>query len=342
MQPILHELTLDVLNPRKSVIHVVQDDSLRTIKLNLLNNGLPFDVRETSEVDIIGIVAFRKPDGHSGEYDTLSDGVTPAVEPYKATPQSTAVLTSWTVHLEGQVTACAGWTLLTVKFYKEDGQLIQTFPITLDVAKSATPLNEPSEDYHNVQSMADVLAAVSDLDGSVAVLEDLRTLRLCKTFFSATTDQTVALSNIAPNDVVKPGDFVITTDMKLWSVTAVTSSNVTISFVQGIGINRDPLVVNITNVVSTTDPDYPNRRNITSATLDKTLAEIRAADTLGRIVIGKYGGIRLGLVFVDAVSALFLYYYTDNPEDLSESYAVMKIKINNSGFESGYFQSAAD
>ena len=240
METVQHELTLDVLNPRKNIIHVVQDDSRRTVKLNLLKDGLPFNIREDSESGIIGIVAFRKPDGHSGEYDTLSDGVTDAVEEYRTTPQTPVVPSSWLVHLEGQVTACAWWTLLTVKFYKTDGQLIQTFPITLDVAKSATPLNEPSEDYYNVKSIADALAVVAsvaddifDIKDDISNLESKRVVRVYRLNRPTGANSWQAyLTNIYPSAGISVGDYIITNDLVLARVSERYSTYVQLVYVQ--------------------------------------------------------------------------------------------------------------
>ena len=380
METVQHELTLDVLNPRKNIIHVVQDDSKRTVKLNLLKDGLPFNIREDSESGLIGIVAFRKPDGHSGEYDTLSDGETPAVEEYRTTPQTPVVLSSWLVHLEGQVTACAGWTLLTIKFYKTDGQLIQTFPITLDVAKSATPLNEPSEDYHNVQSIADVLAVVGEVVDDVDSLKaadiqhdsaintansnitnlttrmtqvesdvvDLKTVRVVRlsnsTKPSSGTTFQVSKTYIYPADGIKVGDYILLIDDSMCRVTAVYELSVEVIYIQKFGIDRSPLVVNITSVQTTADPTIPNRNNITSATIDKTLNEIKSADTLGKTVYMKYDafGMRLPLIGLTSTTATFLFYNVWNPEDLSDGYSVMRINIDSNGLQSGYIQAGGD
>lgn len=251
MEILQHEVTLDVLNPRKIILHVVQDDSKRTIKLNLLKGGLPFNILETAESGVVGIVAFRKSDGHSGEYDTLSDGETPAVEQYRVSPQTAVIPSTWIVHLEGQVTACAGWTLLTVKFYKNDGQLIQTFPIMLDVARSATPLNEPSEDYHNVQSMADVIAAIDAMNEAVdGISDDVESMgtdideikldvvdiqdiiagipndRQIRVYYLGWPEERVfnaSVSYIYPSYNIKVGDYVITWDFAFCRVSDVSN-----------------------------------------------------------------------------------------------------------------------
>lgn len=35
---VVHDVTIDLLNPRKNVVHVVQEDSMRTLRLTLLSD----------------------------------------------------------------------------------------------------------------------------------------------------------------------------------------------------------------------------------------------------------------------------------------------------------------
>lgn len=160
---VIDSVVVDVARIKPNIVHVVQDDSTRIIRITLLNENEPLDITAdlASGESIIGLVAFKTEKGAKGEYDTLDDNTTPAVT-RSLNPSDPAYSYTWDAVIEGGVTCDSGKTLLTIKFYTESGKMIQTFPITLFVHPSATPLNEPSQDYYNVVALADVQQLLTD------------------------------------------------------------------------------------------------------------------------------------------------------------------------------------
>ena len=122
---VIQDITIDVSKPRQPVIHVVQEDSTRKIRLTLLKDNLPFNVQQDlTEETVYGFVEFRKADGHGGMYDTTSLG-DPAVE----LEDSETASNVWIVSLDGNCFTCPGWTQINVRFETEDGKRIHTFRI---------------------------------------------------------------------------------------------------------------------------------------------------------------------------------------------------------------------
>ena len=57
----VHSVTVDVLNPKRVVIHAVQGDSMRVMQLTLLAGGEPFNVLQdlASGQTMTGTVEYR-------------------------------------------------------------------------------------------------------------------------------------------------------------------------------------------------------------------------------------------------------------------------------------------
>lgn len=169
---VIDSVVVDVARIKPNIVHVVQDDSTRIIRITLLNENEPLDI--TADLaggeTVIGLVAFKTEKGAKGEYDTLDDNTTAAVT--RSLNQSDPAYSyTWDAVIEGGVTCDSGKTLLTIKFYTASGKMLQTFPITLFVHPSATPLNEPSQDYYNVVALADVQAVIADFASDLSALD---------------------------------------------------------------------------------------------------------------------------------------------------------------------------
>lgn len=149
-------VTIDVLNPRRNIIHVVQEDSTRVIRLTLLANNLPYNVEATETETVLKFVEFRKPDGHGGMYDTTSTGET-AVQ-----LEDSNVPNVWLIALDGQCFTFPGWTQINIRFETESGRRIHTFPIFVDVSPTASSDTE-STDWGELNSIGDLKAAVGAL-----------------------------------------------------------------------------------------------------------------------------------------------------------------------------------
>lgn len=147
-------VTIDVLNPRRNIIHVVQEDSTRVIRLTLLANNLPYNVEATETETVLKFVEFRKPDGHGGMYDTTSTGET-AVQ-----LEDSNVPNVWLIALDGQCFTFPSWTQINIRFETESGRRIHTFPIFVDVSPTATSDTE-STDWGELNSIGDMKAAIT-------------------------------------------------------------------------------------------------------------------------------------------------------------------------------------
>lgn len=155
---IYHDLTIDLLNPRQNVIHVVQEDSQRKLRLTLLAGNAPFDVSADLEEgeNLLTFVEFVKADKTGGIYDTTALG-----EPAVVLEGNTTNV--WLVALDGRCFTAPGWAKINVRFETESGKRLLTFGVLADVEANAAAMVE-SEDYYNIQSL-------SGLRNSVAAVE---------------------------------------------------------------------------------------------------------------------------------------------------------------------------
>jgi hypothetical protein len=152
---LVHEITIDLLRPKKQIIKVTQEDSTRRILLTTLSNGAPYDV--TSDLEsgetLLKMVEYRRADGISGIYDTTSDGRT-AVE--------SGGVGRWLVNLDGTCFTVPGWAQINVRFMTEGGKLLHTFAVSVRVQDTACP-DESGGDPTQIESIADMKAAISTL-----------------------------------------------------------------------------------------------------------------------------------------------------------------------------------
>ena len=140
---VTQNVTIDMLNPRKNVIHVVQGDNTRLIELTLLAGNNPYNVTAglASGETLNKYVEFRKPDGHGGTYDRTSLGA-------EAVSLKTGTTNVWVIAFDTQCFSVPGWTQINVKFETNAGRVLHTFALYADVEPSAG-INEGSGDWDN-------------------------------------------------------------------------------------------------------------------------------------------------------------------------------------------------
>lgn len=151
---VIHNLTIDLLRPARSVIRLTQEDNARKIRLTLLADNSPYNVAQGITEDVLAFVEYLRPDGTGGMYDTTSGGDT-AVE-----LEDSNVNNVWLVTLDGNCFTVPGWTQINVRFETESGKRIHTFPIMVDVAQTASSDTE-STDWGELNSIADLRNAVA-------------------------------------------------------------------------------------------------------------------------------------------------------------------------------------
>ena len=132
-------VVIDMLDPRKNIIHVVQGDSARLIELTLLAGNAPYNVAAglASGETLEGTVEYKNiKTGYGDSYSETELGV-PAVA------LKTGTTNVWTVALDGNCFKYPGWTQINVKFEGNSGILIRTFALIADVEPAAGLSSEP-------------------------------------------------------------------------------------------------------------------------------------------------------------------------------------------------------
>jgi len=160
---VIHDVTIDLLRPQRTVIRVTQEDSARKIRMTLLADNAPYNVAQGISEEVLAFVEYRKADGTGGMYDTTATGDT-AVE-----LEDTNVHNVWLVSLDGNCFTCPGWCQVNVRFETESGKRIHTFAIMVDVSPTASSDTE-STDWGELNSIADLRNAVAELAEDVQSL----------------------------------------------------------------------------------------------------------------------------------------------------------------------------
>jgi len=153
---VIHDVTIDLLRPQRTVIRVTQEDSARKIRMTLLADNAPYNVAQGISEEVLAFVEYRKADGTGGMYDTTATGDT-AVE-----LEDTNVHNVWLVSLDGNCFTCPGWCQVNVRFETESGKRIHTFAIMVDVSPTASSDTE-STDWNDLESIAGLRQAVVGL-----------------------------------------------------------------------------------------------------------------------------------------------------------------------------------
>lgn len=150
---------------RREIVETLEavqgDANTRAVELHLFDNGAAWNVPE----GVTAAVAFRKPDGHKGLYDTLPDG-TAAVSIEGSTV--TAILAP-------QVLSCAGEVAAAVVLTDKDRNRIATFPFPINVAKdpsggSGISSDSGADSGTGSGSGADGISCYHSWDGTVLTI----------------------------------------------------------------------------------------------------------------------------------------------------------------------------
>lgn len=128
------KITIDLNRPSKEVVHLDQNDTTREINLVLLCDGIPF----APEDGLTGVTKSVKYLASDGSGDENTGGVTIV----------SGTTNEYTVKLNHGETAVPGFTEVFVVFSK-NGNILHTFPITLDVIKT-DPNISPSESAYGM------------------------------------------------------------------------------------------------------------------------------------------------------------------------------------------------
>lgn len=158
---IIHKIRMDLARCGcRPVATAVQGEAnTRVLEVSLFNNGVAWE----APGGVTAAVAFLKPDGTRGLYDTLPDGTTAA-----------AILEGSTVTatLAPQALTCAGTVLASIVFYDADGDTLATFPFQIAVEKNPAAGEQISNNYYTLQNFDQVNAAYKNLQDRVFILEN--------------------------------------------------------------------------------------------------------------------------------------------------------------------------
>ena len=152
---VTHELTLDLIKCGiQPPVCVMQDDSnTRQLKLKLLAASAPWQPGD----GITASVAYKKPDGTKGWYDTLPDGQAACVIEKNLVA---ATLAPQMLTVSGNVTAA-------VVFMDADLNRIATFPFCIQVLADPAAGETVSNDYYNYSTMEDINAQFASLEAEL-------------------------------------------------------------------------------------------------------------------------------------------------------------------------------
>lgn len=135
-------------------VAVQGEANTRVLVVSLFDNGAEW----RAPADTTAVVAFQKPDGKKGLYDTLTDG-TPATAIKGNTVEAT---------LAPQALTTSGRVSVAIVFYDAEGDTLATFPFWLIVEPNPAAGEQISNDYYKITSMAELNAA---FDAKVSELE---------------------------------------------------------------------------------------------------------------------------------------------------------------------------
>ncbi len=134
-----------------SVVYAVQGEkNSRKIRLDLFQNGMDYEIDQTSSV----LISYKKPDGHGGMYDVLDNGESA----FEFVDDST---NSVIITLAEQVLTTVGNVRLLVSFVLGD-EILSTFNIILDVSENPGIDVAESEDYFSISVAIDAAKRVAE------------------------------------------------------------------------------------------------------------------------------------------------------------------------------------
>lgn len=146
------KLEVNLHNPRLSdAVYAVQNDgNTRAVELLVFEGSTPWDIPPGTTA----AVSFKKPDGTSGLYDVLPDGVTRAV---------TITGNRITAVFAPQVLTCAGRVDVSVALYDQGLNRLGLFPFPLFVSKDPSDGQDVSNNYFYLTTLAALNEAIGDL-----------------------------------------------------------------------------------------------------------------------------------------------------------------------------------
>ena len=126
-------------------VAVQGEANTRVLVVSLFDKGAEWKV----PTGTTAAVAFRKPDGKSGLYDTLPDG-SPAAEIAGNTVEAT---------LAPQALTTSGRVSVAIMFYDAEGDTLATFPFWIIVEPNPAAGEQISNDYYKITTLAELNAA---------------------------------------------------------------------------------------------------------------------------------------------------------------------------------------
>lgn len=145
---IVNKIKIDISNKRaENVIDAVQGDAnTRAVEVSLYDGAVKWNPPNGLNI----AVAFKKPDGTKGLYDTLPDGT------LAITVSENAI----TAILAPQVLTVAGTVYAAIVLQDENLDQLSTFPFLINVAENPAEGESVSNDYYRYTSLADLNAAM--------------------------------------------------------------------------------------------------------------------------------------------------------------------------------------
>lgn len=139
-------ITIDLNNPRRHVVHLMESGNQREIVLTLLKDGMPFDVSEDiGTATLVKGVGYIKANGVPGYYDWTSTDEA-------AVAAVSGTTNKWTVRLDEHATDVPGFAQIFVKFSLASGETLYSFPIVLDVIRTSGGTTDPDKPYYHSTS----------------------------------------------------------------------------------------------------------------------------------------------------------------------------------------------
>lgn len=175
------DISIDFIHPTLVVVPVMQcDTNTRIIRAKMFADGdyyspsADFGANYGFRVDYI-----KMANGIKGRYEKMPDDETNAVELViggvsNDSPDAPSYLF---IRLAPQVLTTEGKVILNICIYNNDTlQTLRSFPIVLDVYAAAITDDAPDEEYWNIKSLADVTAALEEMQTDIAKCSDTETV----------------------------------------------------------------------------------------------------------------------------------------------------------------------
>lgn len=152
---LINNLQLDMVQKgNQPVIYAVQNEFYtRIVSATLFANGLPLNAD-----GYVASIAYKKPDGTSGWYDTMPDGSMA----YSISENNVAI------KIAPQVLSVSGIVCATIRIEAaENSQRAATFPFLIDVAEDPAANAPKSENYYSVQNWEQVNQKFEELENAI-------------------------------------------------------------------------------------------------------------------------------------------------------------------------------